>query len=61
MSRLRMNYRQEVSSAPLNAEIWKQAYLLAATEKLLHEDRGALLLWRQVDLGYRGSERSPAG
>ena len=34
-----------------------KAYLLAATQQLLHEADSALLLRRQVDLGYRVSER----
>jgi hypothetical protein len=38
-----------------------KTYLLATTQQLLHEHGGAFLLRRQIDLGYRVSEQSPAG
>jgi hypothetical protein len=56
MSRLRMYYRWQSASVP-EAGREGEAYLLAATQQLLHEADGALLLRRQVDLGYRVSER----
>ena len=49
-----MNYSDESVSGTGQGGVLP--YLLTTTHQLLHEDSGALLLWRQVDLSYSGSE-----